>query len=107
MNALLFLKRIQHNLEGITHLSPGACPGCPECGLADMPELPETEEQQYAYDCVGEPSFGTSDCDSCGSGLAGHRVVAHGFLVGTENEFLHLDICSDCAAYHANGEIPE
>ena len=63
-----------------------------------------------AYELAGEPSFSSQPCGSCGTYLAGDRHPAHGFLEGAPvvgGEIIHLDICTDCVMFHANGDLPE
>ena len=65
---------------------------------------------RQAYEQAYEPSFSNRTCDSCGTYLAGDRHPAHGFLEGAPvvgGEIVHLDICTDCVMFHANGDLPE
>lgn len=50
--------------------------------------------------------FSTSQCDSCGTHLAGYRNHGVGILSGSR-EIIELDLCADYTHYHANGEFPE
>lgn len=88
-----YAERVEKNLEGIEHVSEGPCPGCETCGL------PEDAEE---YDC--EPGFSWSACEVCGSSLGGDRHPFHGILDG---KLLHLEGCTDCALYIANGQLPD
>lgn len=90
-----FLKAVAHYLKGIKRTHHGYAEGCPDC--------PEEQDPEKNPD---EGGFSRSDCDSCGSSLGGGRYAAHGFDDKT-GELYHLDICVDCLAYHANGEVPE
>lgn len=52
----------------------------------------------------GHQEFSNSQCDSCGSNLAGSRCVA--FLMTEESGPIEMGICVDCVQFHANGELP-
>ena len=60
-----------------------------------------------------EASFSFGQCDSCGSTLGGDRHKAQGCWTITDEgvrvgfESIDMDVCTDCAMYHANGQIPE
>jgi hypothetical protein len=56
-----------------------------------------------------EASFSWVQCDSCGSTLGGDRLPAVGLWRDESGALLDIDmeICVDCAMYHANGETPE
>lgn len=92
-------ERIARHLEGLHHPSPGACPQCPDCNLDDT-----TDEALQARE---EGGFSWSDCDACGSGLGGNRYPAHAWTKAKGGDLVHLEICTDCLAYLANGTEPE
>jgi hypothetical protein len=83
---------VDRGLEGLSHVSSGACSGCEKCrddyGYDDEAETFESEP---------EPYFSKASCDACGSKLAGNRHPLHG--VGSDNKILHLDVCMDCVYY--------
>jgi hypothetical protein len=58
-----------------------------------------------------EGSFSWSSCDACGSSLGGTRHAAHGLISPKKfhkrTEVIHLDVCTDCLFYTANGDLPE
>jgi hypothetical protein len=58
-----------------------------------------------------EGSFSWSPCDACGSSLGGDRHAAHGLVsrtkYGRKTHLIHLDVCTDCLFYTANGDLPE
>ena len=55
-----------------------------------------------------EASFSWAQCDSCGSTLGGDRLPAFGIWHDEDGYHdIEMSICSDCAMYHANGELPE
>lgn len=82
---------------------------CTSCG--GKGKIVPTEKE---IESAGESSFSWSQCDSCSSYLGGDRHPAHGVIADSiekaqseENKITHFDICTDCALYHANGELPE
>ena len=95
-----YAKAVEHNLEGLTFVSTGACPGCEDCGLEDVPDMDDER-----YEMANEASFSWSQCDSCDSMLGGDRHPAHGVM--DDGETLHLDICTDCLFYLNYGNEPE
>lgn len=110
-----FTKAVEHYLEGLEAVSPGACPGCTECGLENVDTIDDPR-----YELAGEPSLSKQQCDSCGSTLGGDRHPAHGIMKqykpqeqyyglqpSGKDTILHLDVCGDCVMYLANGEEPE
>jgi hypothetical protein len=104
-----FTDAIRRNLDGLGPVFPGVVHDCPEC--------PDVEDyggdlERY-HDEAREPSFSWSSCDSCGSTLGGDRHAAHAWdadadpaSAGTAGLY-HLDICTDCLFFHANGDEPE
>jgi len=96
-------KAVAFHLHGLKFVSTGPCPGCDECGLAEVDAMDCDE-----YHLSVEASFSWSPCDCCGSSLGGDRLPAHGFAeVSGRDILLHMSACVDCAAYLANGTIPE
>lgn len=125
-----FTDSVEENLRGCDAFSVGSCPGCAECGLADLteecphcedgtcmlcdddgnvPREPTEEERELA----DEPHFSWRKCRSCGSSFGGDRHPAHYMLDGwrdlprEERVIHHVDVCTDCLFYHANGDEPE
>lgn len=93
-----FAERVERELDGLAHVSVGACPTCDDCGLGDVETMDDPR-----YESAGEPHFSWSDCEACGSSLGGDRHPAHGVaspLVG--GELIHLNICTDCLFFLAN-----
>ncbi len=93
-----FVERVTANLKGVQFFSVGGCDGCESC--------PNGSES--------EGSFSGRRCFSCGSGLAGDRHPAHGFIAATEEEarkpeclMEHFEVCTDCVMFHANGDLPD
>lgn len=88
-------------------IAPGAAPEQDCCG-----NLPEDDEA--AYELANEPSFSWQPCESCGSTLGGHRYAAHaihreafGPDAARPDDVHHIEICTDCLVWHANGDEPE
>jgi len=56
-----------------------------------------------------ESYFSKGQCDSCGSTLAGDR--SKGFMNWKDEtetwNSIEVELCVDCVAWHANGEVPE
>ena len=102
-----FTDAIDKGLDGLSYVSPGACPGCSECGLEDVKD---TDDKRYEE--ANEHWFSWRRCECCGSTFGGMRRPAH-YLVPDENgsvvgaEIGHLDICEDCLVFLANGDEPE
>ena len=69
----------------------------------------ECEYAEGDEDHSCEASFSSVQCDSCGSSLAGDRLEAYGLYteMNCELQTIKMDVCVDCAMYHANGEEPE
>jgi hypothetical protein len=89
---------VERRLEGLTHVSTGACRGCSECGLED-------DSEDSDVDSASESHFSWSSCDACGSSLGGDRHPAHG--VSQKFGILHLDVCSDCLYYLNYGSLDD
>ena len=90
-----FARRVEHYLVGLTYVSVGACPGCDDCGM------PEGSDD---YDTFGESHFSWSPCECCDSSLGGDRSPAH--AVASDGSIVHMDVCTDCVMYLANGDEP-
>lgn len=71
----------------------------------------------HSEEAGDEGSFSWSNCDTCWSRLGGNRYAAHALipldkpkdpsrpLMGAE--VLHLEVCTDCLIFIANGDLPE
>lgn len=90
-----FQAAVERSLEGIKHVSTGACPGCSECNLSD-----DATDSEIASSNDG--GFSWSSCDCCGSSLGGSRYPAHGDVDG---KLIHLDVCADCLEYIEYGRL--
>ena len=60
-----------------------------------------TDEEYYAL--ANEANFSSTQCDGCGSNMGGDRHPAHTLL---EKEWIHIEVCTDCLMYIANGDEP-
>ena len=91
-----FMAAIDTYCKGLDWVSVG-CRG-KQCEYADG-----------APDHSCEASFSWVQCDSCGSSLGGDRLPATGGWTAKDGtiETIDLDICVDCAMFHANGDTPE
>ena len=100
-----FEKAVEKNCHGIEHISSGICSKCPECQDAYNEDDEDIfQEKIESQEVLDEGNFSWSPCDTCGASFGGDRYNAHGFVNG---EIIHLDICVDCLAYFANGDLPE
>jgi len=94
-NASDFERAVDTYCRGLECVNIG-CLGS-ECEYADGDE---------DHQC--EPSFSWSQCDSCGSSLGGDRHTAYGlYREGKKLHTIEMSVCTDCAMFHANGELPE
>jgi hypothetical protein len=83
---------------------------CSECnGKGSSCECSSCED--FDAEVGDEGSFSWSSCDACGSSLGGTRHAAHGLIspkkYAKRTEVIHLDVCTDCLFYTANGDLPE
>lgn len=109
-----FEAAVAHYCEGLS-VAPGTAACCGEClsdyGIEDTGDVDAMQEELYAQ--PDEGNFSNSQCDSCGSNLAGDRFTAHGLPIDDkgaldyERDLYHLSICVDCLLYWANGDVPE
>jgi hypothetical protein len=85
-----FTDAVEQGTEGLDYLSTGYASHdlCDEC-------LEEQDDEGF---------FSWSSCDCCGSSLGGTRYAAHGR--DKDGNLVHLDVCSDCLMYLANGDEP-
>lgn len=76
----------------------GSTCACSECSDFD----PEVGDEGH---------FSWRDCDACGSGLGGDRHAAHGLIAlkprARRTHLIHLDVCTDCLVFVANGDLPD
>ena len=103
-----YINAVESNLEGLTAVSSGICPGCETCReeYAADATMEEFEELWQSGEVNSEPSFSWQGCDICGSSLGGDVEPWH--AVDENNEIVHGDrCCVDCVLYLANGDIPE
>ena len=104
--------------KGTERGEPYPADDCAACDGAGYVEGSNDDEE--ARQLAEEPSFSSAQCDGCGSTLAGDRHPAHatarrylpqeryyGLRPSGPEYILHLDICTDCVLYLANGDEPE
>lgn len=122
-----FKAAVEHYAKNL-YVATGAAPGCDDC--LPVPERmcnrPDCYRDEPCIDCVrartedpgddwhdlaNEPHFSWSTCDTCGTSYGGSRYPAHGIVQGgaslPEDTILHLDVCTDCLMYFANGDVPD
>ena len=87
-----------------------------DCGVSVLSpfELAVARECHGLTVAIGDDvdEFSSSQCDSCGSRLAGSRQAASGILDAAHvkqgaAQIIDMSICVDCALYHANGDLPD
>ncbi len=130
-----YTQAVKHNLEGLTAVSTGLCPGCDTC-RGQYPEDFEPQEGDdglWVVGCIEDKTFKTEaladaaskgafeeawesqavlsepsfarGCDICGSRLAGDMDAWHAILNG---EIHHWErACIDCVVFLANGDEPK
>ena len=96
---------VERELEGLTAVSSGLCPGCEQCASDKGMELDEFSEALECGEIADEPSFSWSRCECCGSSLGGDRHPAH--AITGDGQLIHFEICVDCLFYLAYGDEPE
>lgn len=82
---------------------------CSECdGKGRICECSSCSD--FDPDIGDEGSFSWSECECCGSSLGGTRHAAHGLIsrtkYGRKTVLIHLDVCTDCLMFIANGDLP-
>lgn len=94
-------EEVERQLEGVVGIAVG--PATSTCGKCDWLGYGDGEDPEHGQ------GFARMPCDSCGTRLAGHRSVAHGWRAGGEREVgpIHMWFCSDCVMFHENGELPD
>ena len=97
-----YTEAVDRELKGLKGAIPGATACCPTC--TDANPLPDGDQTHW-HDAASEGGFGWQACDACGSNLAGDRHPAHAF--DDDKNLYHLEICTDCLMYLANGDEPE
>ena len=106
--------KIDYNLAGLEAISTGICSGCDQCQRDYDLDEQRLEDALDDGTICNEPSCSRQPCDACGSSLAGDRHDAHAIDPGpfentyqTAPRIIHLNVCSDCVEYLANGTEPE
>ena len=98
---------VDSNLNGLTAVSSGVCPGCEECADEHSVDLEELQLGWESGKIFSEPSFSARGCGVCGSNLAGDLETWHAIDDNTGTLYHFKDMCVDCVVYIANGDEPE
>jgi len=85
---------------------PGINPSCPVCQKVFGMTPQEFHVAYKKGEIFEEGSFSWQSCDGCDSSLGGDRHSAH-ILDKKTGETSHIEICSDCLCFFANGDIPQ
>jgi hypothetical protein len=92
-----------NRLDGVENLSTGGNDSCDTCGEDEA--LRHRKAPSYNRS-EGGGYFSFSECDSCGSTVAGQRYPAHGHITVEQRygstcfatqDWRHFDVCEDCA----------
>jgi len=103
-----YTERVAANLEGMSAVSTGACPGCEECRDLLAPDTPMEEFEELWSSGVAhdEGGFSGSGCGICGNPLGNTLYSWH--WIDSDGALCHeSDACTDCVHYLANGDIPQ
>ena len=95
--------------EGLHYLSVGLCCECGECRSTTGLSRKQLKQGAESGSVSDEGGFSRSSCDTCGSCLGGQRYAGHAYITLDDGRdvLTHLDVCTDCLQYIANGELPE
>jgi hypothetical protein len=84
---------------------------CSDCnGKGTSCECGECED--FDPEIGDEGHFSWRDCEACGADKGGNRHAAHGLISltpkgrGKRKHLIHLDVCTDCLFFVANGDLP-
>jgi len=106
-----FVEAVETKTSDITGLSVGPthiCGACLNSHGFDATTADDMREGLENGDICDEGGFSSSSCECCGSRLGGNRYAAHGWIeIDGKAELCHLDVCTDCLIFIANGEEPE
>ncbi len=101
-----FTKAIERNWPDYT-IAPGTSHKCDECTQG----VKIGEDDIKTLQTYDKGSFSWVECDSCGVTLGGSRYNAHAIhkeaFAKQPDNVHHVNICTDCLMYHANGDEPE
>ncbi len=108
-----FTDAIAHRMDGREAISTGICSGCGLCLNTYGYDTQEALDEDYGLgNLTDEPHFSKSPCDCCGSSMSGDRHDAHFTIPDSKGSVIgqplhHMEICTDCLLYLANGDVPE
>lgn len=94
-----FIARVTESLDGAERVWVGPIDGCADCPTRDADG-----------ELLDEGRFSWSSCDTCGSEFGGSRYAVHVWvsgMSGSGGSWEHLDVCTDCLCYLANGTLPD
>lgn len=101
-----FTEAVKRHLADLEAVSTGFNCRCKTCReRRDFETEAEAQVAQDAGEVVDEGSFSWRQCDTCGSTLGGDRHDAH--ALDRFGVIVHMDVCTDCLMYLANGDEPE
>jgi hypothetical protein len=89
-------------------LSSGLCSACSDCqdnyGVDEL-ELKDMMDQGLS----DEGGISRQGCDCCGNGLQQNLYAGHCWITLDDGKevLTHLELCSDCMMFIANGDLPE
>lgn len=101
-----FVVAFEKNTKGLHAISSGFSAHCEDC--RDSHDICCEHRAKFAMESneiVDEPSFSWRSCETCGSRLAGDRQAGH--ALDSNDDLVHLNMCTDCILYVANGDLPE
>ena len=114
---MTFIARFETETKGLDALSTGNYPreACETCKGedADGETCDSCNGRGTTCACTScedagedEGSFSWRACETCGSSLGGDRYAAHALIMGADKALVHLDVCTDCLFFIANGDTP-
>lgn len=81
-----------------------------KCKLLPFDEWRDAKLEEQGEN-PGDEEFSRSECDCCGSPLAGSRHAATILHMNKEQDgavpYTPLSVCQDCLMYIANGDVPD
>jgi hypothetical protein len=103
-----FIADYEQQTEGLKHVNVGLASCCEECCRSWGMEEEAMRAGLENDEICDEGGFSWSSCDTCGSVLGGMRYAGHAWIAveGKPDELIHLEVCTDCLCYIANGDLP-
>jgi hypothetical protein len=103
-----YVEAFERHTKGMFALSIGLCSACSDCQSAfDVGEL--TLRKMIDEGLSDEGGISRAGCDCCGSGLQQNLYAGHCWITLDDGKevLTHLELCSDCMLFIANGDFPE